>query len=103
MTLSLAPYDPSWAAAFAADVIFIRAALPVMSFEIEHIGSTAVPGLPAKPTLDIAMSADANDVPHIAKALVGLGYIDRSIRSGRFFVRLHDGVVMAAKGGNGGE
>jgi GrpB-like predicted nucleotidyltransferase (UPF0157 family) len=92
-TLALAPYDPKWAEAFAAEVILIRGALPDMSFEIDHIGSTAVPGLPAKPILDIAMSADANDVPHIAEALVGLGYIDRGIRSGRLFIRLRDGDV----------
>ncbi|MCU0803180.1 MAG: GrpB family protein [Rhodobacteraceae bacterium] len=92
-TLALAPYDPRWAEAFAAEVFLIRAALPDINFEIEHIGSTAVPGLPAKPILDIAMSADANHVPRIAEALVGLGYIDRGIRSGRLFIRLQNGDV----------
>ena len=87
-TLALAPYDPKWAEAFAAEVILIRDALPDVSFEIDHIGSTALPDLPAKPILDIAMSADANEVPRIAEALVSLGYIDRGIRSGRLFIRL---------------
>ena len=36
--------------------------------------------MPAKPILDIAMSADANGIPRIAEALVGLGYIDRDTR-----------------------
>lgn len=89
-TLALTPYDPKWPEASAAEVILIRSALPDMSFEIDHIGSTAVPGLPAKPILDIAISADAIDVPHIAEALVGLGYINCGIRSGRLFIRLRD-------------
>lgn len=92
-TLTLAPYDPKWAEAFAAEVILIRDALPDVSFEIDHIGSTAVPGLPAKPILDISISADATDVPRIAEALVSLGYIDRGIRSGRLFIRLRNGDV----------
>ena len=64
-----------------------------MAVEIDHIGSTAVPGLPAKPILDIAVRADAGDEPRIAEALVGLDYIDRGIRSGRLFIRLRDGDV----------
>jgi GrpB-like predicted nucleotidyltransferase (UPF0157 family) len=92
-TLALAPHDPAWADAFDAEASRIRAALPDMSFEIDHIGSTAVPGLPAKPILDIAMRAGADDELRIADALVDLGYIDRGLRSGRLFIRMRDGNV----------
>ena len=92
-TLALAPHDPAWAGAFDAEAALIRAALPNTAFEIDHIGSTAVPELLAKPILDIAMRASADDEPRIADALVALGYIDRGIRSGRLFIRLRDGEV----------
>jgi len=90
-TLALAPHDPAWIDAFDAEAARIRAALPDAAFEIDHIGSTAVPGLPAKPILDIAMRAGADDEPRIADALVASGYIDRGHRSGRLFIRLRDG------------
>ena len=92
-TLALAPHDPAWIDAFDAEAARIRAVLPDVAFEIDHIGSTAVPGLPAKPILDIAMRADADDEPRIADALLGMGYIDRGLRSGRLFIRLRDGDV----------
>ena len=92
-TLALVAHDPAWPAEFEAEVARIRVALPGVAFEVDHIGSTAVPGLPAKPILDIAMRADADDEPRITAAPVGLGYIDRGIRSGRLFIRLRDGNV----------
>lgn len=92
-TLALVPHDPAWAASFEAEAARIRAALTDVAFEIDHIGSTAVPGLPAKPILDIAMRAADADEDQVAEALVGIGYIDRGIRSGRLFVRLRDGDV----------
>ncbi|MBJ3764146.1 GrpB family protein [Maribius pontilimi] len=92
-TLALAPHDVSWMHAFEAEAARIRVSLPDVSLEIHHIGSTAVPGLPAKPILDIAIRADAEAEQRIADALIGLGYIDRGVRSGRLFIRLRDGDV----------
>lgn len=68
----------------------IRAKLPDVAFEIDHIGSTAVPGLPTKAILDIVRRAAEQDEHRIADALVGLGYIDRVIRSGSLFIRLRN-------------
>jgi GrpB-like predicted nucleotidyltransferase (UPF0157 family) len=79
-----------WASAFASEAGRIRDALADVAFEIDHIGSTAVPGLPAKAILDIAMRAKGQDEDRIAGALVGLGYIDRGFRSGHLFIRLRD-------------
>ncbi len=45
---------------------------------IHHIGSTAVPDLPAKPILDVALGAvETDDIDDLTAALVGIGYIDR--------------------------
>jgi GrpB-like predicted nucleotidyltransferase (UPF0157 family) len=48
------PYDPAWPAKFEAERETLAAVLsPWLVGPIEHIGSTAVPGLPAKPVIDI--------------------------------------------------
>lgn len=91
--LRLVPHDPAWAACFQAERRLIGRAVADTPHQIAHIGSTAVPGLAAKPILDIAMAADDQDHPAIAAALVGLGYIDRGLRDGRLFIRLRGGDI----------
>ncbi len=90
-TLAFTDWSGDWAQAFEAEAALIRSALPGLPFAIEHIGSTAVPGLLAKPVLDIGMTARDHDA--VAAALTTLGYIDRGERSGRLFIRLRDGDV----------
>ena len=52
--LSLSPYDPEAPALFRAEAGLLASALPVAR-AIEHVGSTAVPDLAGKPTIDIAV------------------------------------------------
>ena len=88
-TLDLRPHDPRWATAF----VVIRCALmPFLPPDaaLHHIGSTAVPGLPAKPILDLALGAEAADHAGIAASLVAHGWIDRGPRDGHLFIRLRD-------------
>ncbi|MEM9970657.1 MAG: GrpB family protein [Pseudomonadota bacterium] len=92
-TLAFAEPHPGWAKAFDVEATLIRTALSDLTLEIEHIGSTAVPGLMAKPILDIGMAADLSVFPIIAEVLGGLGYIDRGERSGRLFIRTRRGEV----------
>ncbi|MQA97729.1 MAG: cyclopropane fatty acid synthase, partial [Streptosporangiales bacterium] len=62
--VTLAEYDPRWPELYAREERRIRAALGDRVFRIEHIGSTSVPGLVAKPIIDIVLlvqdSADEN-------------------------------------------
>jgi GrpB-like predicted nucleotidyltransferase (UPF0157 family) len=52
--VEIAPYDAAWPAMFEAERSLLESVLaPWMCASIEHIGSTAVPGLPAKPIIDI--------------------------------------------------
>jgi GrpB-like predicted nucleotidyltransferase (UPF0157 family) len=51
--VKLHAYDPSWPAAFTAERERLAALLPGFFIEIQHIGSTAVPGLAAKPIIDV--------------------------------------------------
>lgn len=57
--IALAASDPSWPAAYAAARDEVQSLLPNAPRLIEHIGSTAVPGLPAKPVIDIIALVDA--------------------------------------------
>ena len=50
----LIDYDPGWSVLFEREAARIRAVLP-HALQIEHVGSTSVPGLPAKPILDIVL------------------------------------------------
>jgi GrpB-like predicted nucleotidyltransferase (UPF0157 family) len=53
--VTVAEYDPEWPEEFKAESERIRAALGDAVVEIEHMGSTAVPGLAAKPVIDISL------------------------------------------------
>jgi GrpB-like predicted nucleotidyltransferase (UPF0157 family) len=52
-SIVVADYDPSWPTLFEQERIRIRKALGSFALVIEHIGSTAVPGLPSKPIIDL--------------------------------------------------
>jgi GrpB-like predicted nucleotidyltransferase (UPF0157 family) len=49
-------YDPEWPRQFDEQAALIRRALGSAALDIEHVGSTSVPGLAAKPLIDIALS-----------------------------------------------
>lgn len=74
-TVRLAEYDPQWPLLAAREMQRLAAALGPLVRGIEHIGSTAVPGLPAKPILDLALAVEsAAQLPALAAGLAGLGY-----------------------------
>jgi GrpB-like predicted nucleotidyltransferase (UPF0157 family) len=52
-TIHLAAYDPEWPALYEREAERIRDALGARALRIEHVGSTSVPGLDAKPVIDI--------------------------------------------------
>lgn len=54
----LAAYDPAWAAHYEREAATIREALGPRALRVEHVGSTAVPGLVAKPIIDILVVVD---------------------------------------------
>lgn len=55
----IASYDPAWPALFEAEAARIRESFGLHAKRIEHVGSTAVPGLAAKPVIDIQVSVDS--------------------------------------------
>jgi GrpB-like predicted nucleotidyltransferase (UPF0157 family) len=71
-------YDPRWPQTFELLRSRLSAALPGMAAAIEHIGSTAVPGLAAKPIIDIDLLMNSEgDLPRVIVALTSLGYDHR--------------------------
>ena len=73
--ISLEAYDPGWRERFEKEATALEAALGALARRIEHVGSTAVPGLIAKPIIDIQISVDslASLAPFVP-AMSGLGY-----------------------------
>ena len=75
--ISIVPYDPRWPDSFQSEVNFLLARLPRgLTGRIEHFGSTAIPGLAAKPIVDMLIEVtsldDARNV--IAPVLESEGY-----------------------------
>jgi GrpB-like predicted nucleotidyltransferase (UPF0157 family) len=71
----LTPYDPAWPGEFALLRDVYTSALGENVLRVEHVGSTAVPDLRAKPILDIdIVMADYGVFPAIVAGLRGLGY-----------------------------
>jgi GrpB-like predicted nucleotidyltransferase (UPF0157 family) len=76
-TVRVVPYCPEWAELFIQEAQFIRDNVGDMIIGIEHVGSTAVPGLSAKPILDIAIAVRSKDgILSVVKGLMESGYID---------------------------
>jgi GrpB-like predicted nucleotidyltransferase (UPF0157 family) len=57
--LEIAPYDPAWAVAFDVERDRLARALGPLARRIDHNGSTSIPGLAAKPIIDIQISVEA--------------------------------------------
>ena len=71
-------YDPAWAERFRREAAKIRAALGEAALAIEHIGSTSVPRLAAKPIVDILVVVeDSGDEASYVPALESAGYVLR--------------------------
>jgi len=76
--IELVEYDRSWPELFAREARRIEGALGRLALRIEHVGSTSIPGLAAKPIIDILLVvADSADEKGYASALAAAGYVLR--------------------------
>lgn len=74
----LAPYDPEWPRLYAREEARIRTALGERVLLLEHVGSTSIPGLSAKPRIDIILGvADSADEASYVPAMEAAGYVLR--------------------------
>jgi len=73
--IEVVDYDPEWPRMFEAEAERLRAGLDDVVVRIEHVGSTSVPGLAAKPIVDIQVSVpDVHDLQSYRGAFEALGY-----------------------------
>jgi len=74
--LHIVDYDPAWPAAFAAERRRIATALGNVAVRIDHHGSTSVPGLAAKPIIDVQVSVERLEpLATYAEPLATIGYV----------------------------
>ena len=68
-------YDPEWPVQAGEELSRLKEALGAVPVRVEHIGSTAVPGLAAKPILDLQLSVAAIEQRRYVEPLERLGYL----------------------------
>jgi GrpB-like predicted nucleotidyltransferase (UPF0157 family) len=90
-TVRIVPYNPDWHMNFQTERDLLRNALGSKVLEIRHIGSTAIPGMPAKPIIDIIAAVRIlAEVTDFVDPLVRIGYEDRGdggVVGRRYFVK----------------
>jgi NAD-dependent deacetylase len=87
------PYDPAWPREAEAEAARVREALGDLVVEIDHVGSTSVPGLAGKPVLDLSVglrSLDLDGDRVRAMARLGYEYLGEYGLPGRLFFRKGD-------------
>ena len=90
--IHLADYDEAWVVSFQREAARIRAALGAAALSVEHVGSTSVPGLAAKPIVDIVLVVlDSSDEAGYVPALEAAGYVLRIREPNWFEHRLFKG------------
>ncbi|MGA9724559.1 MAG: GrpB family protein [Candidatus Binatus sp.] len=76
--IQLTDYNAEWPALFAREAKRVRATLGERVLMLEHAGSTSVPGLAAKPIIDMLLAvADSADEPAYVPAMESAGYVLR--------------------------
>lgn len=73
-SVRIVDYDPKWPQLFASLEASISGALGDLAIRIEHVGSTAVPGLAAKPIIDIDVVVATDRVHDAIRQLASAGY-----------------------------
>lgn len=89
-TVKVVDYDPDWAMLALDACRSVRNACGELLVDVQHVGSTAVPDLPAKPILDIAAAVETFDsMPELVRRLAEIGYRyrrDHGSAGGHLFV-----------------
>jgi GrpB-like predicted nucleotidyltransferase (UPF0157 family) len=71
----LSPYDFEWAQLYAAEKLLLTRAIGAVVLDIQHVGSTAIPGMLAKPIIDIGIAVEDFDRARACiSPLQSLGY-----------------------------
>ncbi|XDK22198.1 Hypothetical protein ABZS17I87_02528 [Kosakonia cowanii] len=94
----MVPYDEKWPELFNAESFLIKRLLGEVAKDIHHIGSTSVPGLSAKPVIDVLVEvSDINELDQCTPAMVNAGYVARGengIAGRRYFIKEGNSVAI---------
>lgn len=90
-TVQVVPYDPAWPERFRQEAQALAQALGDLIVAIHHVGSTAIPGLAAKPIIDVLVEvSDVERVDDFNALMAARGYLPRGefgIPGRRFFIK----------------
>lgn len=88
-TVKLVPHNPKWEKLFEKEKQLLKKTFGDIILAVEHIGSTAIPGIPAKPIIDINIGVESLDVArNIKEKFEKLGYEHRPFVPGKTKVDL---------------
>ena len=93
----LVDYDPAWPTRFDAERERLLKRFPAELLDVQHIGSTAIPGMPAKPTIDVMAGVASMAVADaLFKPILDHGYVtsvefNASLTDRRWFMRHANG------------
>jgi GrpB-like predicted nucleotidyltransferase (UPF0157 family) len=91
-SIQIVDYNPDWSQLFEREAERIQAALGDRILLLEHVGSTSVPGLAAKPIIDLLLVVeDSADEPSYVPALEAAGYVLRIRESDWYEHRMFKG------------
>ena len=88
--IEIVEYDPRWPDLFREEAALVRAEIGADALRVQHVGSTAVPGLAGKPVIDLLVGVASLDIGKRAAAkLAALGYEDfgEMFLPGRLYLR----------------
>ena len=87
----MVPHDPTWEGTFGAEAAALRSVLADEALAIHHIGSTSVPGLRAKPTVDVLVEVrKIENLDDLEEPMAASGYEawgEYGIPGRRFFAK----------------
>lgn len=87
-SITIADYDATWPVRFAELQRLVQLALPATALSVEHIGSTSVPGLAAKPIVDMLLTVrSVDDEAAYVAALEAVGFVLRVREPGHRLLR----------------
>ncbi|MEP6756588.1 MAG: GrpB family protein [Chthonomonadales bacterium] len=95
--VALVPYDPQWPTLFEAERERLVGLFPAQLLDIQHFGSTAIPGMTAKPIIDILAGVESMTVADsLVDALLASCYttsaeFNKTLTDRRWFMRWADG------------
>jgi len=88
LTSQITPYDVRWPNLFDAEKARLQAVVAPYVVEVQHVGSTAVPGLAAKPEIDILVVSDHQDESRVDQEMASIGYArGKNLSDGHMFYR----------------